>query len=84
VALLLKHQGAAVVLVHRAEQSLSSNNVHIPVAQRLLNRFAHSLESSEMNHRFNRLAERFGACEQRIQALGIPMSPSTRVNVPVP
>ena len=54
---------AAIVLAHRAEQSLRAHNVHIPVAQRLLHRFTDSLESSEVNHRFNRLAERFGACE---------------------
>ena len=66
-----KNKGVAVVLVHRAEESLRPNNVHIPVPQGLLYRFAYSLEASEMNHSFDWLPKRFGASEQRIETVPI-------------
>lgn len=67
-----KDQVAAVVLFHRNQHSLRTNSIHIPVAQRLLNRFTDSLESSAVNHRLSQLAERFGTRKQLGQTHCVP------------
>ena len=39
--------------LHGLQQAAAAYNIHIPIKKWLLDRFAHSLEASEMHHRFN-------------------------------
>ena len=66
-----EHKGVAAVVGHHLQQAERAVHIHVPVAQRFSNRFAHGLESCEVDHRINRLALRSGLLEDRLKAGGI-------------